>query len=183
MRCALLSLFLLSLPVSTFAQTSSPDVSSVVNPFQTSERFFKQPDGPFAVMTFPEDALGMYIGVIWHDLLGSVIGNDEPWGLSERFWQDYGWGADVINFAWSPDGKYLVVATSEIYNAGAVHALKLRGRIYRRIYPLAGDDIDQIDDMLMPRIIGFEGGVVLISAEDGMGKQYEVVRRRLEQEE
>ncbi len=174
-------LLLLLLPVTgVLAQPAAIDSSTVIDTWPKGTRLFAQPNGPFAVLIFPEDALGLHIGVIWYDVLGSVIGNDEPWGLSDRFWQDYHWSADVVNFAWSPDGHYLIVATSEIYNAGAVQALHLRTRSVRQLYPQQQDRTDQIEDMLMPRILGFDGSTVVISVEESGGKQYDVVRRSLD---
>jgi len=92
-----------------------------------------QPDGPFSVLVFCEDALGSHIGVIYYDNLTSPVA--DSWSLSDRFWQQPTWAADVDSLAWSPDGEFLYVATGEVYGSCGLFELDLRKRTWRRIEP------------------------------------------------
>lgn len=93
-----------------------------------------QPNGPFAAIIFPEDALGDYLGVILYDI-GSQPGENTTWDLGDRFWQDKTWADDITSIAWGPSGKYLYVATSEIYGDGGIFQLNLLEKTFIKIYP------------------------------------------------
>lgn len=93
----------------------------------------EQPNGPFAVMLFCEDALGSHLGVIYYKTMSNPV--YESWSLTDRFWQQQEWGADVTGFAWDDTGKYLFVSTSPIYGSGAVYALDLGARSSHRLFP------------------------------------------------
>jgi len=95
-----------------------------------------QPNGPFAVFLFCEDALGSYISVLYADPIGApATPATHRWRLDDRYWYDPQWGADVTSYAWSPDGKRLFVATSEIYGSGGLFELNLQERTARQILP------------------------------------------------
>ena len=98
---------------------------------------FQQPGGPFAVMVFDEDALGVHVGVIYYQPMTNP--KDGAWGITDRFWQETRWGSDVTSFAWGPDGDTLFVATGEVYGEACVFRLHLRERRAERFYPPAGD--------------------------------------------
>lgn len=93
----------------------------------------EQPNGPFAVMLFCEDALGSHLGVIYYKNMSVPL--YERWSLTDRFWQRNEWGADVTGFTWDDTGKYLFVSTSAIYGSGAVYVLDLSARTSRRLFP------------------------------------------------
>jgi hypothetical protein len=85
-----------------------------------------QPNGPFALFLFCEDALGSYISVLYANPIGApATPAPHRWRLDDRYWHDPLWGADVTSYAWAPDGKRLFVATSEIYGSGGLFELNL----------------------------------------------------------
>jgi len=96
-------------------------------------------NGPFSVFLFCDDALGSNIGIILTD--GSRVGPElDPfsqgkWDTNKRFWQDPVWATDVKNFAWSPDLRYLYIATSSIYGNGGFYKLDLIQRKATRVIP------------------------------------------------
>ena len=96
-----------------------------------------QPNGPFAVILFCEDALGDYIGVVYYDLLGKP--NAAPfssrWMHDNRLWQEPIWASDVTSFAWEPSGSRLYVATSDIYGSGGLYELNLKTRKAKQLAP------------------------------------------------
>ena len=84
-----------------------------------TQRLYRQPNGgPFSVFLFCDDALGSNVGVI-NTSAGAGPGRIElgptkewsKWSVSDRFWQDPVWAADITSFAWSRDLKSLYVAT------------------------------------------------------------------------
>jgi hypothetical protein len=82
----------------------------------------QQPNGPFAVFVFCDDAVGTNIAVFYSKLGDPPF---EKWTLTHRFWQSDAWGADVHSIGWVPNRNALVVTTSEIYGTGAVYLLSL----------------------------------------------------------
>ena len=86
-----------------------------------------QPQGPFGVYVFCDDALGTNIAVFYPELGDPRY---EKWTLTRRFWQDEPWSADVSALGWVPGRNLLVVATSEIYGTGAVYLLNLERQTY-----------------------------------------------------
>lgn len=131
----------LTASVSKGAAEQSAD-SGVVKTFPKGCRpgLYHQPNGPFTVMVFCEDALGSYIAVICQDA-GKCENfrrpNDDhgPWELDDRIWQAKPWAADVLSFAWSADGKSLYVSTSQIYGTGGLFQLDLERRTAHQILP------------------------------------------------
>jgi hypothetical protein len=89
-----------------------------------------QPQGPFGVYVFCDDALGTNIAVFFPQLGDPIY---EKWTLTRRFWQDEPWSADVSALGWVPGRKLLVVATSEIYGTGAVYLLNLEKQTYAKL--------------------------------------------------
>ncbi len=98
----------------------------------------KQPNGPFEVMIFDHDAQGCYMGIVYYKIRdnGTV---DAIWKFSKCFWQEESWCADINSFAWSIDGKYLYVGTSEIYGDGSLFELDLYNKKARSIFPQEKD--------------------------------------------
>jgi hypothetical protein len=102
----------------------------------------RQPNGPFAVIAFCEDALGSYVAVVCYKP-GACEKAEYPdgtirfagWSYQSRTWQQDPWTSDVTALAWSPDGKYLYVSTSEIYGSGALYLLNLEERTFRQLLP------------------------------------------------
>jgi hypothetical protein len=86
-----------------------------------------QPEGPFGVYVFCDDAVGTNIAVLYQELGEPRYGK---WTLTRRFWQDGPWAADVSAFGWVPGRNLLVVATSEIYGSGAVYLLNLESQTF-----------------------------------------------------
>ena len=122
------------------AETSESNSDRVLQLFPAKCRpgLHHQPGGPFAVLIFCENALGSHIGVVYYDNLANPF--VDSWGLTDRFWQQPAWAADVDSLAWSPDGKFLYVATGEVYGTGGLFALDLRTRTWRRIEPPGSPD-------------------------------------------
>jgi hypothetical protein len=96
-------------------------------------------NGPFSVFVFCDDALGSNIGIVLTN--GSAVTrrfdpfSEGKWDTNNRFWQDPVWATDVKNFAWSPDLRYLYVATSSIYGNGGFYKLDLIQRKVTRLIP------------------------------------------------
>jgi hypothetical protein len=101
-------------------------VAGAQNPVQITGPMCKpgvheQPQGPFALYVFCDDALGTNIAVFLNDLGAPLSG---PYDLGKRFWQGQEWANDVTSYAWLPDGR-LLLATSAIYGTGTVYILDL----------------------------------------------------------
>lgn len=110
---------------------------------------YKQPNGPMALILFCEDVLGVYIGLVYYDSMGSPVPSQffsrlseteketyyKIWSLKNRMWQDPLWASDVTSYAWGPDGTRLYVATSDIYGSGALYELDLVRKRYKQIAP------------------------------------------------
>ncbi len=96
-----------------------------------------QPNGPFAVLAFCEDALGDHIAVEYADRMGAPESEryGPRWRLADRLWQEERWACDVTSYAWSPDGNHLFVATSDVYGSGAVFDLDLPSRTAVEVVP------------------------------------------------
>ena len=92
----------------------------------------RQPNGPYAVMLFCDDALGSNIGVIRIHLGAPTA---DAWSLHDRFWQDGTWGGDVTAFAWDSERDLLLVSTEAIYGTGAVYRIQLKTRQYSTLFP------------------------------------------------
>lgn len=119
----------------TINDTQTKNKNYLVNLSDDSQRIFKQPNGPYAVIFFNQYAHGNYIGLVYYNTMDSVLLVDAPWGYSKRFWQDEEWCSDVNNFAWSFSGKYLYIATSIIYGSGKLFELDLFNKKSRAIWP------------------------------------------------
>ena len=108
----------------------------ILDPGKCRHGLFFQPNGPFAVMLFCEDALGSHLGVIYYKIMGVPLKGE--WSLTDRFWQQEDWGAGVTAFAWDSAGKYLFVSTSAISGTGYyVYRLDLINREVKRLFPHA----------------------------------------------
>ncbi len=100
-----------------------------------------QPNGPFAVIVFCEDALGTSLAVVCYDagkcdrVLNVQSGEAMGWEIADRVWQQAPWAADVTSIAWSPSGQYLYVASGEVYGAGGLFQLDLGRRAATQILP------------------------------------------------
>ena len=100
------------------------------------------PGGPFSVFLFCDDAGGSNIGVINTEPgagPGKIdLGESKEWknwDLNNRFWQDPKWATDVTSFAWSPDLRFLYVATGEVYGTGSLYKLDLVARTSKKLVP------------------------------------------------
>jgi hypothetical protein len=100
------------------------------------------PGGPFSVFLFCDDAGGSNIGVISTEPgagPGKIdLGESKEWknwDVSNRFWQDPKWATDVTSFAWSPDLRFLYVATGEVYGTGSLYRLDLVARTSKKLVP------------------------------------------------
>jgi hypothetical protein len=111
--------------------------SPVVDLQAAKERVFQHPTSPFAVLRFPESALGEHIGVIYYGNMAKP--KDGAWSVDDRFWQDKAWSSAVTSFAWANNGLTLFVGTSEVYGTGCIYCLDLLRRKAKCIYPSAAD--------------------------------------------
>lgn len=94
------------------------------------------PNGEFAVWIFCDDAQATQIGVVatmYRDL--EIHHSPNTWAYTKRFWQENEWARDVTSFAWDSQGRYLYVATSNIYGRVGVYQLDLWKRSYLKFYP------------------------------------------------
>jgi hypothetical protein len=93
------------------------------------------PKGPFAVMIYCGDALGIYLAVIHAEPMGAPAAESGKWSLEDRYWSDPLWASDVTGFKWSPEGSKLFVSTSEIYGSGGLFELDLFKRKATQLLP------------------------------------------------
>jgi hypothetical protein len=91
----------------------------------------QQPEGPFVIYVFCDDALGTNISVFLKELGAPFMG---AYRLTKRFWQSDEWGADVTSFAWLPNNKSILISTSAIYGSGKVYKLDLESQKESVIY-------------------------------------------------
>ncbi len=94
-----------------------------------------QPNGPFAVLLFCEDALGTYLAVVYLDPIGSPVTQNGRWRLNDRYWHESVWGSDITGFQWSEDGTRLQVSTQGVYGAGGFFELNLKARTWTQRLP------------------------------------------------
>lgn len=93
------------------------------------------PKGPFAVMVYCEDALGVYLAVIHTAPMGAPAAQSGKWTLEDRYWFDSLWASDITGFKWSSDGRELFVSTSGIYGSGGLFKLDLFKRKATQLLP------------------------------------------------
>lgn len=93
------------------------------------------PKGPFAVMIYCEDALGIYLAVIHAAPMGAPAAQSGKWSLEDRYWFDPLWASDITGFKWSSDGRELFVSTSGIYGSGGLFELDLFKRKATQLLP------------------------------------------------
>lgn len=147
MRCSRRALAIVGLVVMLAAVTSPvaevPKCNGYLyNGLSTREpkeptEVLQQPNGPFAVVLFNEDALSTFIGVLYFKAMTNPI--DGAWKIDDRFWQKGDWVSDVTSFAWGKSGKYLYVGTMNVYGDGGLFKLDLLNRKSERLFP--SDDI------------------------------------------
>jgi len=83
----------------------------------------QQPEGPFVIYVFCDDALGTNISIFLKELGAPFMG---AYRLTKRFWQSDEWGANVTAFSWLQGSEYAVISTSKIYGSGKVYKLNLK---------------------------------------------------------
>jgi hypothetical protein len=111
-------------------------VASPVGPLEIAPNhcvhgLHQQPEGPFGVFVFCDDAAGTSIGLVYASPGAPWSGR---WSLSDRFWQEASWARDVTSIAWLP-GSRLLVATSPVYGTGSLYLLTINDRTALRLYP------------------------------------------------
>jgi len=135
---------------------SSPRAGEVINlPAEKCKHgLVFQPNGPFAVMLFCEDALGDHIGIIYYRYM--EVPREGKWRLTDRFWQHKEWGANVTALAWDNTGKFLIVTTSSIYGSGGVYCLDLMNRKATKLFPQTRykKEMEKIKSVCRPKILG-----------------------------
>jgi hypothetical protein len=148
-----LNLLIGSLIIATLSSTQAGEVINL-GPEECKHGLLFQPNGPFAVMLFCEDALGDHIGVIYYTPMRDL--HEGKWSLTDRFWQNRDWGADVTALAWDNTGKYLIVTTSSIYGSGAVYCLDLMNRKATKLFPQPKykKEMEKIEIVCRPKILG-----------------------------
>lgn len=102
-----------------------------------SAHYFPDPTRSSGVLVFFDDGAGTSIGVVAADSSWEQF--EKGWELHNRFWQEADWCRDVTGFAWSEDGRYLFVATCDIYGGGNVYQLNLKKRQTAVIFPRETD--------------------------------------------
>lgn len=104
---------------------------------------YQQPSvGHYAVSVACDSELGTRIGVVD---TASPAGAGKPTtpapkagqtsGVNGSLWRDAHWATDVTSFTWSPDLKYLYVATSSTYGDGGLYKLNLDKHDYTQLLP------------------------------------------------
>lgn len=94
-----------------------------------------QPNGPFAIILFCEDALGAYLAVTYIKPIGAPLTQNGRWSLKDRYWHESVWGSDVTGFQWSKDKKKLLVSTQQVYGSGGFFELDLLARTFNQRLP------------------------------------------------
>lgn len=103
-----------------------------------SAHYFPDPTRSSGVLVFFDDGAGTSIGVVATESNWQQFGN-KGWEPHNRFWQESDWCRDVTGFAWSEDGRYLFVATCDIYGTGKMYQLDLHRRKVATIFPVAAE--------------------------------------------
>jgi hypothetical protein len=103
-----------------------------------SAHYFPDPTRSSGVIVFFDDGAGTSIGVVATESSWEQF-DEKGWELHNRFWQEADWCRDVTGFAWSEDGRYLFVATCDIYGSGNVYQLNLKKRQATVIFPREAD--------------------------------------------
>lgn len=145
MKNILYIITLIILGASSVIATESP-IAQKISGQKCNHGLLQQPNGPFAVTVFCEDALGTYIGVICY-AAGKCERSEYPdgsirfegWALNNRFWQEKIWASDVDSIAWSPNKKSLFVATGRIYGSGSLYQLDLEKRKVKQLLPIKSE--------------------------------------------
>ena len=114
------------------APLSAQDIVEVF-PRVCSPNIHEQPNGPFALYVFCDDALGTNVAVFLKKLHNPLSGK---YTLGRRFWQGEPWANDVTTYAWLRDGKHMLVATSYIYGTGSVYLLNLETQQFQEKRPI-----------------------------------------------
>ncbi len=125
------SVLMLVASVSAFAQEDSWQWA----PGNCVPGLHSSPKGPFAVMIYCEDALGIYLAVLHAAPMGAPAAQSGKWSLEDRYWFDPLWASDITGFKWSADGRELTVSTSEVYGSGGLFRLDLFNRKATQLLP------------------------------------------------
>lgn len=98
--------------------------------------------GAYAVSVSCDSELGTRIGVVD---TASPAGGEQPQTPAPKtgksparrtgLWRDPHWATDVTSFTWSPDLKYLYVATSSTYGDGGLYRVNLDKHDYTQLLP------------------------------------------------
>lgn len=99
-----------------------------------------QPDGPFALYVFCDDALGTNIAIFLDKMYAPI---HQDYNLGKRFWQDQEWSFDVMSFAWLP-GNRLLISTSAIYGSGSVYLIDLSAKQAKVLLNIEGALIELV---------------------------------------
>jgi len=126
----------------TALQAAPSDIVQLSAPGVCRDGIIRAPSGPFAVWVFCEDALADHIGVVYADQMGSPISG--AWSITDRFWQQRIWAADVQTVAWSKDGARLFVSTGAVYGSSGLFQLDLAERKAYQLIAEAPDHNVQI---------------------------------------
>jgi len=96
--------------------------------------YFPDPTHRSGVVVFGDDATGTTVGVVKTTNWASDD-VERGWRQDRRFWQEKEWSLNVTSFGWSRDGRYLFVATSDIYGTGEVYQLDVDRRRWAVLFP------------------------------------------------
>jgi hypothetical protein len=122
---------ILLLNVSAYSQIDT--VAAVYRFVDSPKRIIRQPDGKFAVVVFPESALGTHCIVAYFGVMGSP--KEDSWRINDRSWQSDVWSSYVTGMAWSPNGRLLYISTDGTYGDGGLFQLDLRQRSFVKVFP------------------------------------------------
>ena len=132
-------IWVLAMLVATFASGALADGERLTQwqwaPGNCPHGLHQAPQGPFAIFLHCEDALGVYLSVVWYAPMGAPATVNGRWSLERRYWEDGLWGSDITGFKWSKDGLKLVVSTSPVYGSGGLFELNLEDRTCKQKLP------------------------------------------------
>ena len=88
-RAVTIAVFTATCVLSDGVAAEAPDnalvTSGVINLSSSPDttRMFANPEGPFVILRFPENALGDHIGVVYYERMGNPA--DGAWSFANRF--------------------------------------------------------------------------------------------------
>ncbi|MEW7009603.1 hypothetical protein [Lentilitoribacter sp. EG35] len=108
--------------VGNTAHASDQNIIDMSDAFNCPQGRHMQPNGPFAVDIYCDDALGTNIAVMLVKMSAPFQGE---YSLTNRVWQGDNWAASASSIIWSDDPNEVYVSTDSVYGTGSIYKLQL----------------------------------------------------------